>query len=251
MLKESSDKAISSKVINNKNYDPTHPDADWSGFVSTRSQRKHVTTRPNQICALNGEGLAPNQEVPTAEWIKPARKMANRAPSCADNVQSSTFSLIGGPVPAVSPGLYSPRCWETEAQAAARKRKTDLEQLTYHGRSIYVNGKKRCNPIIKGAIEANTKDHNLKSQICVPSDPSDFLGFRSGATKISYSDPEFLKGVSDGIEKMGHSPAPFATDNSAIFDPYRTATGERRKDLLVENFRSTVPGYTGRRTFIK
>lgn len=68
-------------------------------------------------------------------------------------------------------------------------------------------------------------------------------GFRSNTIKLQFSDPTFLKGVGDAMEKLRSPNAPYATDTSAPFDPYRTATGERRKDLLMENFRSVVPGY--------
>jgi hypothetical protein len=125
------------EVVDSENYNPNHPDTDWSGFVSSRSQRKHVPSQPNQLCAVNSHGLGPKEDVATADWTKPARKIVHQV-----NHQSSTFSLIGGPVPAHNPDLYSPGCWETEAQAAARKRKTDLQQLTVQGRSKYIKGKR-------------------------------------------------------------------------------------------------------------
>lgn len=44
--------------------------------------------------------------------------------------------------------------------------------------------------------------------------------------------------------------APFATDANLPTDPYISSDGDRRKDLLLENFSSATPGYTGKRTFI-
>mmetsp|Transcript_889 Transcript_889/g.1532 ORF Transcript_889/g.1532 Transcript_889/m.1532 type:complete len:263 (-) Transcript_889:6002-6790(-) len=229
-----------------ENYDPSHPDADWSGFVSSRSQRKHIPCQPNQLCALNSCGLGPKENVNTADWTKPARKIVQGAP-CVENdkphsIRSSTFSLIGGPVPLDSPNLYSPGWWETETQAAARKRKTDLQQLTVQGRSKYIKGKKSLSAI-EGKFEVNDVQ-NVKSQPCSGmNDVSQVPGFRSRSTKLKFSDPIYLKGVCDAMEKLRPPDGPFAIDVSAPFDPYRTATGERRKDLLVENFRSVVPGY--------
>jgi hypothetical protein len=240
------------EVAHIENYDPSHPDADWSGFVSSRSQRKHIPCQPNQLCALNSYGLGPKDNVTTADWTKPARKIVHKIAPCVEKdkphaIRSSTFSLIGGPVPSDSPNLYSPGCWETEAQAAARKRKTDLQQLTVQGRSKYIKGK-RSYDVVENKFDA----HNVESQPSCSgvNHASKVVGFRSGSIKLNFSDPKFLKGVGDAMEKLQKLNSPFATDISAPFDPYRTATGERRKDLLLENFRSVVPGYTGKRTSI-
>ena len=87
-------------------------------------------------------------------------------------------------------------------------------------------------------------------------DPFDFVGFRAvGANCLGSG--SFLEGIGREITKGAHfdapkfvSTAPFATDGNLPTDPYKTASGERKKDLLLENFSSVVPGYTGKRRFI-
>ena len=149
-------------------YDPNHPDADWSGFVAKRSCRKHIPNQPDQLVpATDGTNFGPRDDVQTADWSKPARRIVKHRESGAvtadteseskfENdigMRSSTFSLIGGPVPANSPSNFSPKCWETESQAAARKMKTDLQQLTNRGRSIHVRGRKRRTIQLRGEAE--------------------------------------------------------------------------------------------------
>jgi hypothetical protein len=243
------------QVTTGKSYDPDHPDADWSGYVYARSHRKHFLGQPNQLCAVIGQGLGPKDDAVTAEWKKPSKKILNQITSCqenkeAKNTPSSTFSLIGGPVPFDSPNLYSPVCWETETQAAARRRKTDLHQLTNHGRSKYVRGKSSCAAAFEKKQPVETCNPKSTSVQCIEQDPSDMVGFRCSPKIISYSDPGFLKSVSETVEQIRKPISPFTTNIYTAFDPYRTVSGERKKDLLVENFRSAVPGYTGKRTFI-
>eukprot|EP01083_Nonionella_stella_P118105 352481_1 len=64
-------------------YDPNHPVADWSGFVSLRSKRKHIPSKPNQITAIDGNGYGPTTNVETEEWTKPARKIVGHRESGA------------------------------------------------------------------------------------------------------------------------------------------------------------------------
>lgn len=260
-------------------FDPNHPDADWSGFVAKRSCRKHISSQPDQLVpAIDGTNFGPSDHVQTADWSKPARRIVKHRESGAATTdtdiepnfeneigtRSSTFSLIGGPVPANSPSNFSPKCWETEAQAAARKMKTDLQQLTNKGRSIHVRGRKRRTITSEnirqhgysqedGNIERNERKVNLHDS----HDPRDLIGFRAKFT--SCTDPAFLKEIGDAVSAAlpdispclsGVATAPYATDGNLPTDPYRSASGERRKDLLLENFSSVVPGYTGKRTFI-
>jgi len=242
------------QIYNSHIYDPDHPDADWSGFIAGKSCRKHIPSQPNQLVPLDGNGFGPRNGVPTAEWTKPARKTVRHRESGADNTcektQSSTFTLIGGPIPETSPSKFASECWETEAQAAARKRKTDLEQLTDHGRSMYIKGRKRS---IVNKDSAENRQHEVlpptRSEPSPRKDSSDFTGFRSSNAKVSCSDASFLAEVGEAVAKVRSSYS-FSTDSATPFDPYKTASGERRKDLLLENFSSTVPGYTGKRTFM-
>ena len=258
-------------------YDPTHPDADWSGFIAHRSCRKHIESQPDQLTtAIDGTNFGPSDNAPTKDWSKPARRIVGHRESgaatediksCYENEgtkRSSTFSLIGGPIPLDSPSNFNPKYWETEAQAAARKRKTELEQLTNNGRSIHVRGRKRRTIISENEKQPEPKieDKNTTSIIHnsgrSSNHPTDLIGFRAKFT--SCTDPSFLKEIGEAVTASfsNASPsttsivpsAPYATDVNLPTDPYRSASGERRKDLLLENFSSVVPGYTGKRTFI-
>ncbi len=263
-------------------YDPSHPDADWSGFVARRSCRKHIQSQPNQLTpSIDGSNFGPREDVPTEDWSKPARKIVGHRESgaasvvdiesCNDNekgkgARSSTFSLIGGPIPVTSPSNFSPLCWETEAQAAARKRKTDLQQLTNNGRSIHVRGRKRRTIVSddekqpehpkKDEQSSSNMNNNNSTNFNYSDDPTDLIGFRAKFTSFSCTDPSFLKEVGEAVTAVSPltrgsiSTAPYATDGNMPTDPYKSASGERRKDLLMENFSSVVPGYTGKRTFI-
>jgi len=232
-------------------YDPNHPDADWSGFVTSRSGRKHIPCQPNQITpAIDGNGFGPRNDVETAEWTKPARKIVGHRESGADSddgaehqARSSTFSLIGGPVPADSPSKFAPECWETEAQSAARKGKTDFQPLTDNGRSMHVRGRKRSN--VNSTVEARDEAKETLFKGYAPTDSSDLIGFRTMNSRVTCTDASFLREVGDAVSKLKKNRGPLTP-----FDPYMSASGERRKDLLVENFSSVVPGYTGKRTFI-
>jgi len=239
-----------SQIHNNDLYDPDHPDADWSGFVSSKSYRKHIPSQPNQLAALNGNGFGPRNDVSTEEWTKPARKIVGHRESGAgsesNKAQSSTFTLIGGPVPENCPAKFASECWETEAQAGTRTRNTEGEHLTDRGR------RKRRTVHAKASEDAQNE---IKPPIChepsPPKDPSDFIGFRSSNCRVSCIDTSFLVEVGEAVASFRGSSSSFPTDSSALFvDPYKSASGERREDLLVENFTSTVPGYTDKRTFI-
>ena len=80
---------------------------------------------------------------------------------------------------------------------------------------------------------------------------NDLVGFRAhkgGAVKGLLSD--IGKEIAQNIyQNNTHvAPAPYATDGNLPTDPYLSADGQRRKDLLLENFSSVTPGYTGKRT---
>ena len=304
---------------NHASYNPNHPDADWSGFVSKRTNRKHIQTQSDQLApSIDGTSFGPREEICTNDWSKPARKIVGHResgtsstvvdpqqyrrhhqqqhqPNCQESynhsnddilsspIRSSTFSLIGGPIPVDSPSNVSSKCWETEAQAAARKRKTELEQLTNKGRSNHVRGRKRRTVIMDNenneqeAANSASFDSNDENQISVVAeqqqqnqqqntscndDPRELIGFRSNFTSCC-TDPNFLRDISEAVTKSNPSPltmikssnlstAPYAMDPNLPTDPYKSndVSGERRKDLLLENFSSVVPGYTGKRTFI-
>ena len=107
-------------------YDPSHPDADWSGYVSV-SSRKHVR-----------EPKRGDEE----KW-KPKKRIL------ASKNNDSTSNLIGGPVPN-NPSTLGSCNWQSEAQAASCRTKTTVDQLTETGRSqIRYKNKKLGVPSVK------------------------------------------------------------------------------------------------------
>jgi hypothetical protein len=349
MTQVSSDTDSVHNLKENDLYDPDHPDADWSGFVTKRSCRKYIQSQPNQIAPANdGSNFGPTNNAQTVDWSKPARRIVPYKESGAattasatggrklgndedDHIasrrtfqiqqqeqqeqdhnkkdkyqdynkehngdenyasRSATFTLIGGPIPVNDPFNFSPKCWETEAQAAARKMKTDLHQLTNNGRSIHVRGKKRRTVTTNEdyALEDLSEEENsleeerrrkstdtisivdmkrIHGDNSSDVDPQDLIGFRGGQFISCTKNPIFLKEIGEAVgssaflssKKEGELPycdsiggsisnAPYASDCNLPTDPYKCASGERRKDMLLENFSSVVPGYTGKRTFI-
>ena len=123
-------------------YDPSHPDADWSGFVAPRTSRKHPDGIPSAMAVhISLEG--PNEDAETAEWARPARKQMTEA-------SRSTFSLIGGPIPCEDPSAFDPSKWITEASASMgaddQNKSTDVSRLTDNGRAMHIRGKKTVVP---------------------------------------------------------------------------------------------------------
>jgi len=239
-------------------YDPNHSEADWSGFVPKKTAKKFIPPKHSQIVnAIGGNGLTITNNANSREWLKPAKRIVGHKESDTDEIGtyegdqiplSSTFSLIGGPAPINDPQSVSPSQWETESQVASRKKATSLCQRTDRGRSMHVSGlkrKKTCE-VVKTSTLCLIPDECFKK--C--STTSD--GSLTGSNKpFSYSS-SFLEGlgkvlVKKGIHKSAKyvSTAPYATDGKLPIDPYNL-TGERRKDLLLENYSSVVPGYTGK-----
>ena len=107
---------------------------DWSGNAAPVSSKKHVAEPHSKIATLSS-GICADDE----GW-KPGRKVADKT------ANSSSTSIIGGPVPQNSPSVVEPSHWKTEAQAASEKTKTTTDMLTEGGRSIYVRGKKSTIP---------------------------------------------------------------------------------------------------------
>lgn len=249
-------------------FNPDHPDADWSGYVAPRTSRKHPEGTPSAMAvhiATNETGFGPDESAKTAEWAKPARKITKPLPS-----SSSTFPLIGGPVPIDDPSAFDPSRWETEAVAAAnRLERTDINRLTGTGRAMHIRGKKQAVPEFEKESsfdperarrlrEENPYNLNeggldaaqVEFQVNDGKDLSKLAGYRaSSQSLISGLASEVAKGVKKS-KCVTVSSSPFATDGNLPTDPYLSANGERKKDMLLENYSSIVPGYTGKRTFI-
>ena len=233
-------------------YDPDHPDADWSGFVPKPCSKKHYSKdmpRAVKVQLKTSEDnlfYAPREDADTHDdWMKKPRKRSY------PQMNNNTFSLIGGPVPTNDPHAVGPKSWETTARAATNKVPTDLSQLTHNGRSMHVRGLKKIEPRSASnsfveAVPHDVEEDDSTSKLRTARNPDDLIGFRtpSGATK------SLLSGLGKELAKEIKctryvSPAPYATDGNVPTDPYMTATGERRKDMLIENYSSVVPGYTG------
>ena len=233
-------------------YDQDHPDADWSGFVPKPCSKKHYCKdipRAVKVQLNTSEDnlfFAPREDADTHDdWMKKPRKRSY------PQMNNNTFSLIGGPVPMNDPNAVGPKSWVTTARAATSKVPTDLSQLTHNGRSMHVRGLKKIEP--RSASNSNVEalpntvgEDGNTSKLGSARNPDDLIGFRTpcGATK------SLLSGLGKELAKEIKctryvSPAPYATDGNVPTDPYMTATGERRKDMLVENYSSVVPGYTG------
>jgi len=164
-------------------YNPNHPDADWSGFVPAKVCKKQFNSPKNnrknsndvpaalkvQITCMNDEDgkggttasfLGPKKDASTNEWNKPGRRMSTSSPSPSKGFRSSTFSLIGGPSPppssASSPRPSSAGCnhrgnasssqWETESQAMSNQKGTTITQMTERRRSVHVRGRRATAP---------------------------------------------------------------------------------------------------------
>mmetsp|Transcript_4944 Transcript_4944/g.14025 ORF Transcript_4944/g.14025 Transcript_4944/m.14025 type:complete len:241 (-) Transcript_4944:1189-1911(-) len=235
-------------------YDPSHPDADWSGFVAPRTSRKHPDGTPSAM-AVHISLQGPNEDAETAEWARPARKVVGSTRSKA----GSTFSLIGGPVPSDDPSAFDPGQWETEAKASMerRKRGTDMSRLTDTGRAKHIRGKKTDVPDCEKGMKEDEGHSSGDGDATrfLRNDGQDLTklaGYRSTGASQS-----LLDGLAVDVAKnvkttncMAVSSSPYATDGNLPTDPYVAADGHRKKDLLLENYSSVIPGYTGKRTFI-
>lgn len=241
-------------------YDPNHINADWGGYVSIQSTKKHFDNNNSGSLEANLVSVTPNLNALTSEWSKPSRKIiphieSGTEISCKNQqdkeLRSATFDLIGGPL--------AGDCWETEARSASRREKTGLHQLTDKGRSMCIRGKKpkpemdttvdtycTSEPKVKGSVPSASHDTNDR----------DFVGFR-GRVQSCASDPSILKEICDKFNEMKFSgefgkykvtTAPYATEGNKLpTDPYLSSNGNRCKNLLVENFTYAVPGYSGKR----
>ena len=204
-----------------------------------------------------------------------------------ESCKSPTFSLIGGPTPVSDPSSVGSIGWETEAQAAMKQTGTRVRQLTTYGRSIHIRGRKQTIPAFELAASGFQKEEHAEIRkenpyalnndydVCATEDiefkeqrfssksrgkntfdsnlqNNDYIGFRSHKREATKS---FLAGLGKQIiDKVEAKPiaisvAPYATEGNLPTDPYMTSSGERRKDLLLENYSIAVPGYTGTQSF--
>ena len=181
------------------------------------------------------------------------------------------------------------RCigWETEAQSAMKQNGTQVKQLTTYGRSIHIRGRRQTVPVFELAAQGfdqglhdaiqnenpywlnesheidPNKDHDnddtnndeKQGKKKVMKQDLNFIGYRShkgGAAKsfLTGLGKQIMDKVQETTAKTSSvTVAPFATEGNLPTDPYMTSVGERRKDLLLENYSIAVPGYTGTPSF--
>lgn len=137
-------------------YNPNHPDADWSGFISPDSltgKRHYKTNEKSNTCVQivpNDTGLCPNETSDTLDWKRPGR-------SNVDGTQIQRRrrkqSIIGGPIPLHDPeSVTSEKKWESETKSSFfnddpnKKCGTKVNQLTIYGRSQHIRGRKAIEP---------------------------------------------------------------------------------------------------------
>jgi hypothetical protein len=243
-------------------YDPTHIDADWGGYVSFRSTRKHFNN-DNGSLEANLISVAPNLNASTLEWSKPSRKIIPHFESGTEishrnrrdnKLRSATFELIGGPLE-----KDCGDCWDTEARSASRRKKTSLHQLTDKGRSMCIRGKRPksdTEATFDPHFKSEMKEETFELSASHDTNHSDYIGFR-GKVQPCASDPSILKAICEKINESKRSgefvecnvttAAPYATEGNTPTDPYLSSSGNRCKQLLVENFSYVVPGYSGKR----
>lgn len=167
------------------------------------------------------------------------------------------------------PSAFDPSKWTTEASASMvgaddQNKSTDVSRLSDNGRAMHIRGKKTVVSSKHEESDNNSeraKRHkNDGSTELTPflhndgQDLTKLAGYRSHQGGASKS---LLDGLAVDVAKniqtakcMAVSLSPYATDGNLPTDPYIAADGHRKKDLLLENYSSVIPGYTGKRTFI-
>ena len=238
-------------------YNPSHPYADWSGYVAPLSSKKHIEILPAQITSLSS-GIGPTEEASNHEW-KPSLRViqVNESGSSptGDSKTSSTFTLFGGPVPKDTSEVGSSH-WKTEAQAAYEQVKTTVER---RGKKSILPAYEHVRPFDESVAarirrenpyllnDVNCGDYGVKVNDAISDDPfsrdsalnGSLIGYRShrGGAARSFLDG-LGKKVAPVVPPSKHviSPAPYATDGDVPTDPYATEDGGRRKDLLLENY---------------
>jgi len=239
-----------------------HPDADWSGYVPQRTSKKHPNKTPSAMkdhFTMMNNAVCPCECAQINDWIAPGRRKIDK--NC------DTFSLTGGPIPSSNPSILEPSHWETEAQCAMRQKTTEINQLNTKGRSMHVRGKKKTTPAFEEASTFNANkalkikkenpyrlndglDHKIES------DTMESTSFNEYNSSFHYNNKRsFLSGlvkeIAGNIDSIKPVPvAPYATEGHLATDPYISSEGERCKNMLLENYKCALPGYTGKRSFI-
>ena len=251
-----------------KMYDPNHIDSDWSGYVPQKISKQRPKLTPQamkdhltNLC--NGTTIGPCE---CAQTIDDVKSLSSKK-QFSNKKSSNTFSLIGGPIPNNKEEVVQPSHWETETQAFMRQKKTSIDQLNFHGRSMHVRGKKQTKSMFeqdKLSPFNSSKAILLRKENPYLLSAEDHDSIEEGETNNNthhslIGNRSLLTGIAQKISKdlkfknpsslPTMTPAPFATDGNVKTDPYMSFDGERRKDLAVENYKYSVAGYTGKRQY--
>jgi hypothetical protein len=234
-------------------YDVTHPNADWSGYVPQPEGRKHFSSKEepyensgfiplamrDQITiAPSGDYFGPSSDATTSEWKRSGRKIAplilyKDSVGLEESAKTETH-------------------WETEAAAAMNKNPTVLDQLTDFGRAIHIRGKKAVTPSLEMNHCQRRENCKVKEEnASYNSDreqhlPYDLVGFRASETGCVETGKSFIESLGAQLFEQFKKESLVLPISDQV-DPFEVANG-RRKDLLLENYSNTTPGYTGNKT---
>eukprot|EP01031_Cornospumella_fuschlensis_P030422 gene30422-36757_t len=208
-------------------YDPSHPDADWTGLVSKNHlQRKHV----HEHSSLKENIMRTEHGI--VSKVERQDYMRKRAPEDPSIVQRNvTGSIHIG-------GIDNPDDrWKTSHQRFDNREPTSRDQLTLE---------KRSNPVKK--VENPSQ---ARSQYGAPS-PRFETGSLSGFGTQSQALTSFsgrgslLSGIANKLAPTLDSQPRFSSDASH----QKTAGAfDTNKLLITDNYRHFPPGYTGARKF--
>ena len=103
---------------------------------------------------------------------------------------------------------------------------------------MYIRGKKPKDESNNEIVEKRKISDFEKPK---PSSTNDFIGFRSSNLDVKCSADKSL------LEQIARDMSTVKPKSKSSFDPYEAVGGERRNDLVYENFTTKIPGYTGKR----
>mmetsp|Transcript_15523 Transcript_15523/g.14055 ORF Transcript_15523/g.14055 Transcript_15523/m.14055 type:complete len:259 (+) Transcript_15523:23-799(+) len=192
-------------------YDPSHPDADWSGLVSKFKERKHTQSHRSQI-----------------DHIKHSENGMTSLDQRSDYDRKKKFEVLNGSNNIIG-GIPANDQYKSVYQQFTNHEETSRDQLTLYKRQLprkthydprEANGIVNINDIENNYY--NTANNNMKKE---------------NDTKASSSTRSFIKGLAQSIVEQVPDKEII---NSNVYNRNRDRT------LVLENYRPN-PGYTGKR----
>jgi hypothetical protein len=192
-------------------YDPDHPDADWSGFVAKKPERRHVQGHISQQIGI--------QHTENGIVSKEERDEYGRKRRVENKLTMAHANLIGGLPPNDDP-------WKSNYQRFANQDSTSIDQYStakQHSSSRRTSKAQSQD----GPPTIQIQDH---SQERLPR-----IQAQSKAVYGSHSRSLVNDLYSSLVDQVG--------EYKVKFSP------KRRPDatLITENYKGQLPGYTGRR----